>query len=196
MIKLHLGSGGKNIYGFINIDIRADCGPDLIMDITNISSKWYEEVDLIYSSHTLEHFPRKPIQGYKTYKEVLKNWKQALKPGGTLRLSVPDFEAICHYYLKEMATSDGLLYNDEPIRKLYGLVGGGQKNDFDVHYNIFDFPSLSRDLIDLGFENVKVYDWKKTEHSYIDDYSQAYIPHLDKGSGKLMSLNIEATKKK
>jgi hypothetical protein len=47
---------------------------------------------------------------------------------------------------------------------------------------------------EAGFKNVKRYDWKKTEHFYVDDYSQAYLPHMDKLNGKLMSLNVEATK--
>jgi len=47
----------------------------------------------------------------------------------------------------------------------------------------------------MGFCDVRVYDWKSTEHFYVDDYSQAYLPHMDKTNGKLMSLNVEATKK-
>lgn len=33
--------------------------------------------------------------------------------------------------------------------------------------------------------------WKNTEHSQFDDYSQSYIPHMDKINGTLMSLNVE-----
>ena len=50
-------------------------------------------------------------------------------------------------------------------------------------------------LIDSGFSDIKEWDWRKTEHSDIDDYSQAYLPHMDKENGLLMSMNIEATKK-
>ena len=50
------------------------------------------------------------------------------------------------------------------------------------------------DLEDSGFNNVKLWDWSKTQHSAYDDYSQSYIPHMDKENGSLMSLNIECNK--
>ena len=49
-------------------------------------------------------------------------------------------------------------------------------------------------LEDVGFENVRRYDWRETEHAEIDDYAQAYFPHMDKENGLLISLNIECSK--
>jgi len=48
--------------------------------------------------------------------------------------------------------------------------------------------------LSIGFKDIKRYDWRKTEHFYVDDYSQTYYPHMDKEDGKLMSLNVEAIK--
>ena len=45
-----------------------------------------------------------------------------------------------------------------------------------------------------GFSGICRYDWRKTEHATLDDYSQSYIPHLKKEEGTLISLNVEATK--
>jgi len=42
--------------------------------------------------------------------------------------------------------------------------------------------------------NIKRYNWKDTEHSKIDDHSQAYLPHMDKDNGTLISLNVECIK--
>ena len=50
------------------------------------------------------------------------------------------------------------------------------------------------DLESLGFAEVKTWDWKNSEHSSYDDFSQAYLPHMDKENGVLMSLNIQAKK--
>lgn len=44
----------------------------------------------------------------------------------------------------------------------------------------------------VGFMNTN--NWRETEHSDVDDFSQAYLPHMDKENGILMSLNIEAIK--
>ena len=74
------------------------------------------------------------------------------------------------------------------------LIYGGQKYDFDFHYHGWSEETLTDALLKVGFREVKLYDWRQTEHFYVDDYSQAYLPHMDKVSGKLMSLNMEAIK--
>ena len=38
------------------------------------------------------------------------------------------------------------------------------------------------------------YDWRQTLHKDHDDFSQAYVPHMDKEKGLLISLNVEADK--
>jgi hypothetical protein len=53
---------------------------------------------------------------------------------------------------------------------------------------------LEHDLKTIGFDKIYKYDWRNTEHSDIDDFSQCYLPHMDKENGKLMSLNVEAIK--
>jgi hypothetical protein len=49
-------------------------------------------------------------------------------------------------------------------------------------------------LLQAGFSEVRRWDWRNTEHSEVDDYSQAHLPHMDKENGRLMSLNLEAIK--
>jgi len=62
------------------------------------------------------------------------------------------------------------------------------------HKTIYDFNSLEKVLTDVGFENVREYDWRQTEHAHYDDHSQAYFPHMEKENGLLISLNMEAKK--
>jgi len=182
-MKLNLGCGFKKIFGFINVDGRKETNPDVVCDVANISKR-FKEVDLIYASHVLEHFPYKTNEQYKTScYELLTDWHASLKKGGTLRLAVPDFAAVCKYY---NFTSD--------IQPLRSFLSGGQKYNLDYHLSCWDFSILEQTLESLGFENVRRYDWSATEHGYVDDYSQAYLPHMDKKNGMLMSLNIEADK--
>ena len=54
--------------------------------------------------------------------------------------------------------------------------------------------TMNRILSDLGFTGIAKYDWRNTEHSKFDDHSQAYLPHMDKNNGTLMSLNMECIK--
>jgi predicted SAM-dependent methyltransferase len=183
MTKLNLGCGDRKLHGFVNVDARSDTNPDVVCDVTLINEK-FKNVDLIYACHVLEHFPSKPFEYQKrTWQQVLDNWYSTLKEGGVLRLSVPDIKAACEYYL---------LTND--FESVQAFFYGGQKYDFDFHYHGWSEETLTKALLETGFKTVERYDWSKTEHFYVDDYSQAYLPHMDKTNGKLMSLNIQAIK--
>lgn len=151
------------------------CGP-----VDNLVFIPDNSVKLIYACHLLEHF------GRRDYLNVLAEWFRVLAPGGVLRLAVPDFAACARLYV------EGRLPNG--IETIRGLICGGQKDDYDYHKIIFDEERLSSDLRALGFSDVRHWDWRQTEHAGIDDYSQSYLPHLDKENGTLMSLNLEGVK--
>jgi predicted SAM-dependent methyltransferase len=103
-----------------------------------------------------------------------------LRPGGILRISVPDFAQLCKVYQKH-----------ERLDMVIGALFGRGDYLYNIHYNVFDFESLRDVLKKTGFENIHRYEWRDTEHADVDDYSQAYIPHMDKENGTLISLNIE-----
>jgi predicted SAM-dependent methyltransferase len=176
-MKLHLGCGSKFILGYTHIDIIPYEHIDHVSSIDNLSFIQNDSVEVIYNCHVLEHFKRKQT------KSVLTEWFRILKPGGVLRISVPDFESICKVYQE---TKD--------LNLVIGPLFGGQTYLYNIHYNMFDFRSLNKLLTDIGFNDVKRYDPFSTEHAYVDDYSRAYIPHMDFENGTCISLNIEATK--
>lgn len=178
-MKLHLGCGPRYIPGFVHVDLLAAPHVDIVGPVERLPMD-DATVSLIYASHVLEHFDR------HAYKAVLEEWFRVLKPEGILRLSVPDFAACAAVYY-ENGLADGL-------SGLVGLIVGGQRDGYDYHKMIFDESFLRRDLLDLGFREVRRWDWRATEHSQVDDYSQAYIPHLHKEDGRHMSLNLEAVK--
>lgn len=176
-MKLHLGCGNKYIDGFVNVDILNGTNVDIADDVGSLEKITNDSADLIYACHVLEHF------GRNNYKNVLNRWHQVLKTGGTLRVAIPDIEACVNYY-----------NNTKDLKKLLGFFYGGQTHQYNFHYMCWDFNTLKLDLESVGFKDVRRYDWRTTEHSHIDDYSQAYLPHMDKENGQLMSLNVEATK--
>ena len=100
-----------------------------------------------------------------------------------LRIAVPSFKAVVEWY----AISGN-------IQHIMGLVCGRQKDLYDHHNVIFDEESLKQGMIEAGCTGVRWWDWRTTEHAFLDDYSQAYLPHMDKEHGKHMSLNLEAQK--
>ena len=77
------------------------------------------------------------------------------------------------------------------LEDVRGLMIGGQRDQYDYHGNVFDEADLTRMLMEAGFTSSRRWDWRTTEHAHIDDYSQAYLPHMDKENGTLVSLNME-----
>jgi predicted SAM-dependent methyltransferase len=180
-MKLHLGCGKRYISGFYHIDALSYPHIDYVGRVDHLPAHiGNESVELIYACHVLEHF------GRHEYQAVLTEWFRVLKPRGILRLAVPDFEAIANAYV------NGALARG--IDDLVGLCVGGQRDDYDFHKMVFDEASLARALRETGFLHVRRWDWRSTEHSGTDDYSQSYLPHMDKEHGTLMSLNLEAVK--
>lgn len=176
--KLHLGCGSRHIPGWFHVDAVNYPHVDHQGRVEDLSFLASASVEIIYASHVLEHF------GRQTYLNVLREWRRVLVPGGILRLSVPDFAVAASLYL-----SGTLPRGIEDVR---GLVSGGQRNELDFHAMVFDKQDLTRALHAAGFSSVRTWDWRSTEHAWLDDYSQAYLPHMDKTSGTLVSLNLEA----
>jgi predicted SAM-dependent methyltransferase len=173
--RLHLGCGKKVIPGWINIDAVPQASDVCVDDVSILNTIDDASSDEIYACHILEHFGRNEVNS------VLETWFRKLKPGGVIRVSVPNIESVFEKYQQ-----------GTPLSSLLGLLYGGQRNEYDYHKIGFDFDSLSSMMSSVGFINIKKYEWQRLEHSIIDDYSQAYLPHMDKENGTLMSLNVEA----
>jgi predicted SAM-dependent methyltransferase len=179
MIKINMGCGKRN---FGKDWVHIDAGDYDHLDYTSIQdlSKFSDDsVDLIYASHVIEYFDRESVIG------VLEEWKRVLKPDGILRLAVPDFEMMCLLYTVGHSLETFL-------GPLYGRMEMGEQNIY--HKTVYDQRSLTVMLSCLGFRNIRRYDWEETEHANFDDHSQAYIPHMDKTGGTLISLNLECVK--
>ena len=185
-MKLHLGCWQRYIPGFVHIDLCDFEHIDYKRNIDDLSIFNNNSVTLIYSSHSFEYFDRK--KGIK----VLKEWLRVLRPGGILRMAVPDFDALINIYSK---TGN--------LEIILGPLFGRMKIETDLkeniskyiyHKTIYNFKDLKILLKSCGFKNIKKYDWRKTIHLNYDDHSQAYFPHMDKENGLLLSLNIEAQK--
>jgi len=174
--RLHIGSGNTYLPGWINVDVFSNIKADLYSSALALPYE-RESFDLIYSSHVLEHFTRHFVMA------ALTHWRDLLVPGGILRLAVPNFKTICEYYTKTL-----------DLQSVMGLLHGGQDSLFNVHQVSFDVFVLTKTLERVGFTEVRPWDWRKTDHADHDDYSQAYLPHLQKEGGLHMSLNLEAVK--
>ena len=143
-VLLHLGCGDIDDKCSINVDARAWRHVHHVQDVTNLSKFPSGYADMIYACMVLEHIPKdKSIS-------VLKEWKRVLKPGGVLRLSVPDFDAMLHVYAD----------NRKDIASIINPLMGGQGYGHNYHFNVFTRSSLSHLLKDAGFCSVRSWDAK------------------------------------
>lgn len=178
MIKINLGCGQRPLPGFINVDARDIPGIEYPNTRVEDLSCFHDNyADHIYACHVLEHVPRS-----LTF-HVLCEWSRVLKPGGMLRVAVPDWDATVEYYNK---TGD--------LENLLNWIYGGREYPENWHYRIFNFQALRTLLAEAGFKRIRKYNWRDTEHAEYDDFSKAYIPHMDLEHGLLMSLNVECIK--
>jgi hypothetical protein len=99
LVKLHLGCGSKYLSGWINIDkydLTKDDGhrgsnimPDVWHDINCLDEIIDEgSVDIIYSSHVIEHF-----YAFQTIKN-LRTFRKLLKRNGVLIIETPDLDRV------------------------------------------------------------------------------------------------------
>lgn len=180
-MKLHLGCGDVHLDGFVNVDRTLTSAVDIVANVTDLWNFDSNSVELIYACNVLEHL------GRWKYWVALKRWYELLEDGGVLRLSVPNFRAVCEYYLE---TGD--------LKSLYPALYAGQDNPWNFHYWCWDFETLKEELEEIGFKDIRKWD----DH-LIRDWSINYVPYWKEGKmlpdeewfkGKFIALNVEGVK--
>ena len=140
MIKLHLGCGWRN-FGeeWIHID-GGDYEHLYSADIVNLPFP-DSSVDIIYASHVFQYFDRQEGSF------LLEKWYTKLKPGGLLRLAVPDFEAMVKLYAEQSLPLSSFL------GPLYGKMPMGSQTIY--HKTTYDFKELEYILKSLNFTSIQ-----------------------------------------
>lgn len=140
-MKLNLGSGNAPLDGYENLDAKND---DVLyplrrcvgLDRSSFSQYYDESVDEVRASHVLEHFPHGQTL------DVLKEWVRVLKPGGWLKIAVPD---LAYIFQKWNQTK-------EPLE---AYLFGGQVDGDDYHRAAFDAAKLGEMLSNAGLVNIR-----------------------------------------
>ena len=170
--KVHIGCGPINLDGWINIDARNDSHIHIHTDVIDLKDFSDNSIGEIYMCHVLEHF------SFEEVSSLLDVFKRKLKPGGLLRISVPDFRLIAQSYLEQKVGLHSLKY----------ALMGGQDYEYNFHKSVYDFETLVQVLNDAGFSHSQSFETVKDYGLDIGDWSTGKIANLP------ISLNIKATK--
>ena len=174
-VLIHLGCGPIVSEGFINADLLLAPHIHIRTPLDRLACFATRSADLVYASHCLEHF------GHLQTQSVLAEWVRILRPGGILRLAVPDFRVIAEAY------SSGV-----PLPDLQGYAMGAQDRPLNTHFALFDENTLRMRMQEAGLIDIRHWDPRAvTDHNFTDDSS-----HCIRIQGKtvLLSLNLEGTR--
>jgi predicted SAM-dependent methyltransferase len=150
--KLHLGSGGRIIDGWANIDITGlqainwDLRKPLPLDPG--------QVRFVYTEHFIEHIDRDA--GMRLLKQV----REAMAPGAAVRISTPDLAKLVDDYRagRLVRMEHGGWFPETTCRMLNeGMRLWG-------HMFLYDKPELTALLEECGFSDIRRVEWGQSGH--------------------------------
>lgn len=204
MKKLNLGCGSQVVDGWINVDyaLGARIAKYPLFSFLNNRIKLFnlswdkrifihdltcelpwadEEVDIIYTSHTLEHLSKQ--DGYYLLSESFR----ILRNGGVLRIVVPDLNiAVDQYNNGEILAEDFLEHLGVKLSKARGLRGIIKKLNEYPHQCMYNVDRLKAILEHIGFV---VHEMAYAE-SRIDDIEEIELKGRTKDAIVLEAIKV------
>ena len=149
---LNLGCGGRFHPEWTNIDFYSSGGAVIAHDL-NLGIPFPDSsFDVVYHSHVLEHFPKAKARRF------IAECVRVLKPGGILRVVVPDLEQIVRLYVdaRERARSGDPLWEqnyewmmlelfDQTVRETSGGEMGKYLGDETIQNEAFVIERLGHE---------------------------------------------------
>ncbi len=171
-----------------------------------------DSVDAVYHSHFLEHLERAAA------KDLLIEIRRVLKPGGVVRIVVPDFERACRSYLEhvhrcEILPEEIKKHDDyvadvleqsvrceawgtskqRPVRRYFeNLLLGDARRRGEIHRWMYDRFNLKNVLLKLSYREVRTQRYDESVISNWNSYSLDVDENRDEY--KPGSLYMEALK--
>jgi len=143
-LRLHLGSGGNNLPGWVNVDL-VGAHADVTWDLRRPLPFADGAADVVFLEHVLEHMT--VGEGMA----VLRHAHRVLAPGGVLRVGVPD----AGLYARSYAGGDGAIDELRPDRPTRMLALGEVFQEHG-HVSAWDGETLALVVRAVGFEGAEV----------------------------------------
>ena len=183
-MKLNIGSSSCHLDGWINLEYDEAYWrpnkfsgerlsskatrdmPDVFGDAKNLKMYQNETFDEVRSSHVLEHIPQANTVA------TLREWFRVLKPGGTVRVIVPDLAFVIDKWINkeenkkwwDVYLNDPGLYCESELKKPFGHI-----DDAFVHVMYLDGHHVSGYTPDLLEYYLKVAGFTEIERCDEDE---------------------------
>ncbi len=186
---LHLGCGSNHFDQFLNTDCFLNPKVDLHIDMRFPLPLQSDHWTGIYTHHVVEHI------AYHHADQLFRESHRILKPGGILRIIVPDAELFTHLY------SEGDPARRDDIFKLYPswamkdlsiqtpmemLDHVFRDTKWNRHCSAWDFQTMTQHLTRAGFTQID----RKT----INESADPMLANRDNPNWAKFSLYVEARK--
>jgi predicted SAM-dependent methyltransferase len=183
-VYLNLGSGPRGLDSphWINIDAFPDTNVHFLLDFNRPLPFADATLDGVFCEHVLEHFT------IEDGRQMMTEVHRALKPGGVVRIIVPDAEWVMRSYfdqpealLKHRLGSEATSSSPSPME----VVNQYFRQRYEHHF-LYDAATLTKMLRSIGFAEANRVRYRETHHSkdlLLDD--SKYEPE---------SLYVEAVK--
>jgi hypothetical protein len=197
-LKLHLGSGGHRLDGWLNVDVGGD---DVALNVNWGLPFPDESVAFVYAAHLLEHL-RFRDQAPLFVREV----HRVLETGGTVRFVVPDVGRLLDAYIRKdkdffcsrnefYPLSKGFLVDGVATLDYLLLFCGADSQLLNYNHKFgYDSVTLRKLLLDAGFTvaTESSYQGSSSPELRVDDYG--YNAGTATQEDEHFSLFVEARK--
>ncbi len=139
-VRLHLGCGPNHLPAWVNVDL-VSTGADLAWDLSRPAPCPDGSIAAIFHEHLLEHLPLPAGLGF------LRECHRLLRPGGILRVGVPDFGR----YARDYAGDRDLIQRTRPGRPT-ALLALSELAFCYGHASMWDEETLLGVLREAGFQ--------------------------------------------
>ena len=182
-INLNLGSGASAFPGWVNIDVmRGRNGLTLPYDIRRTLPFQNEQIARIFAEHVVEHLDFK-----EDVPRLLDEFHRILKPGGWVRIIVPDAERwLDAYVTRDPAKWAALGFDELPpdMPTMMTMINHVFHQDGE-HMFAYDFDTLQYALHRAGFRRIERMSFAESNDPHLSMDQQVHAAY---------SLYVEAQK--